>query len=110
MATLSAMTILATVGASSPDLLIGTLLPAGPGAASGSPAHQRAGAVIGEQLEQDRVRHPSVQDDDALDPLLERIETGLDLGDHAARNGDVGAQPARVIGRKLADQGLRLVE
>src|SRR5262245_40643876 len=48
---------------------------------------QRAGAVVGQQLEQDRVLDLAVDDDDALDALLDRIETGFNLRDHAAGNG-----------------------
>src|SRR5581483_4634788 len=54
--------------------------------------NQRAGAVVGEQLEQHRVRHLAVEDDDAFDAVLDRINAGLDLGDHAAGNGAVGDQ------------------
>ena len=64
--------------------------------------HQRAGAVVGEQFEQHRVRHLAVEDDDALDALLERVDAGLDLGDHAAGDGAVGDQLARVVDRQLA--------
>ena len=59
-----------------------------------SAVHQRAGAVVGEQLEQHRVRHLAVEDDDAFDALFERVDAGLDLGDHAAGNGAVGDQRA----------------
>src|SRR5258708_6197911 len=41
------------------------------------PRHQRAGAVVGEELQQHRVLHAAVEDDDAFDALLERIEAGL---------------------------------
>src|SRR5262249_49771880 len=71
---------------------------------------QRAGTLIGEQLEQDRVLHLAVDDDDALHALLERIDAGLDLWDHAARNRAVGDQLARVLDREIGDQLLRLVE
>ena len=68
---------------------------------------QRAGAVVGEQFEQHRVRHLAVEDDDALDALLERVDAGLDLRDHAAGDGAVGDQPARVVDRQFLDQLLR---
>src|SRR3569833_3911940 len=45
---------------------------------------QRAGALVGEQLEQHRVRHLAVEDDNTLHALLARVDAGLDLGNHAA--------------------------
>src|SRR5580700_9205725 len=51
-----------------------------------SAADQRAGAVVGEQLEQHRVRHLAVKDHDAFDALLEGGDACLYLWDHAARN------------------------
>src|SRR5580698_9301639 len=71
---------------------------------------QRAGAEFGKQFEQHRVRHLAIKDDDAFDPLLQRIDAGFDLRDHAARNGAVGDQPPRIVDRQLLDQHLRLVE
>ena len=56
------------------------------------------------------MRHASVEDDDALDALFERIETGLDLRDHAAGNRAVGDQLAHLGNRELFDQVLVLVE
>ena len=53
---------------------------------------QRAGAVVGEELEEHGVRRLAVEDDDALDALAERLEAGLDLRDHAAMHGAVGDQ------------------
>src|SRR5262245_12400787 len=72
--------------------------------------HQRAGAVVGEKLEQHGMRHPPIEDDDAFDAGLEGIETGLDFGNHAARNGAVGDQAAGIVGGELLDQLFRLVE
>src|SRR5436190_1050119 len=46
-------------------------------------SHQRAGAVVGEQLQQHGVRHLAVEDDHALDARFEGVDAGLDLGDHA---------------------------
>ena len=45
---------------------------------------QRARAVVGEQLEQHRVRHLAVEDDDALDALFERV---LTLSNHGRARG-----------------------
>ena len=53
---------------------------------------QRAGAVFGEQLDQHHMRRLAVEDDHALDAILQRLEAGLDLGDHAARDRAVGDQ------------------
>src|SRR6266487_54862 len=64
---------------------------------SASLVDQRAGALIGEQFEQDRVPHLAVDDHDALYALLQRIDAGLDFRDHAARNGAVGDQFARIL-------------
>src|ERR1700742_3480614 len=60
---------------------------------------QRAGALIREQLKQYRMLHLAVDDDDALHALLQRVDAGLDLRDHAAGNGAVGDQLARVLDR-----------
>jgi hypothetical protein len=62
--------------------------------ATRSNGDQRAGAVVGEQFQQHRVRRLAVEDDDALDAALERVDAGLDLGDHAAGDGAVGDQRA----------------
>src|ERR1044071_4911140 len=72
--------------------------------------NQCARTVVGEQFEQHRVRHTGVEDHHAFDTLLERIEAGLDLGDHAAGNRAVGDQLSHVRRRHLLDQLLRLVE
>src|SRR5580704_18700387 len=57
-------------------------------------ADQGAGA-LGEQLEQDRVRHPSIEDDRPLGAVVDGVEAGLDLRDHATRDRPVDDQPAR---------------
>jgi len=54
---------------------------------------QRAGAELGEQFEQDRVRHLAVEDHHAFDAALERVDAGFDFGNHAAGNGAVGNTP-----------------
>ena len=58
--------------------------------------HQGTDAVIGQQLKQHRMRHLAVEDDDTLDPLIERVDACLHLRDHAAGNGPVGNELARV--------------
>ena len=44
------------------------------------------------------------------DALLERVDAGFDLRDHAAGNGAVGDQLARILHRQFRNQLLRLVE
>src|SRR5215510_12680474 len=48
------------------------------------PMNQCSSAVIGQQLEQDRMLHLAIQDDDGLDAGVEGIEACLYLRDHAA--------------------------
>ncbi len=55
-----------------------------------SPHHQCSRTVVGEELEQHGVRHTAVENDNALDPRVERVKAGLELGDHAARDDAVG--------------------
>ena len=57
---------------------------------------QRAGTDLGEELQQHGMGGLAVQDDHALDAALDRLDAGLDLGDHAA--GD----------RAVLDQRMRL--
>ncbi len=45
---------------------------------------QGACAVLGEEFELHCVRRLAIEDDDALDAPLDRLDAGLDLGDHAA--------------------------
>src|ERR1700728_1446085 len=77
---------------------------------SGSAVNERAGAELGEQFEQHRMRHLAVQDNHTFDALFERVDAGFDLRDHAAGNGAVGNQPPRIVDRKLLDQRLRFIE
>ena len=39
--------------------------------------HQRADAMVGQEFEQHRVRHLAVEDDDALDAAVERVDACL---------------------------------
>src|ERR1700744_5473197 len=68
---------------------------------------QRTRALIREQLQQYRMLHLAVDDDDALHALLQRIDAGLDLRDHAAGDGAVGDQLAGILDRQLRNQLLR---
>src|SRR5690348_12228730 len=54
--------------------------------------HHSSDAGLGEDLEQQRMRHPAVHDDRRLDARIHRVDAVLDLGDHAARDGAVGDQ------------------
>ncbi len=56
------------------------------------------------------MRGLAVDDHHALHALFERVDAGLDLRDHAAGNGAVGDQPARILDRQFRNQLLRLVE
>src|ERR1700735_2442702 len=76
----------------------------------GSIMNERTGAELGEQFEQDGVRHLAVEDHHAFDAAFERIDAGLDFGDHATGNSAVGDQPPRVVDRQFFDQRLRFVE
>src|ERR1700753_2853861 len=55
-----------------------------PRTAAMSACDQGAGAVVGQEFEQDDMRHLAVEDDDAVDATLQRVHAGLDLRDHAA--------------------------
>src|ERR1700747_2933842 len=52
----------------------------------GSAAEQSAGAELGKQIEQHRVLHLAVENDNGFDAALERIDAGLDLGNHSSGN------------------------
>ena len=71
---------------------------------------QRPGAMFGEELQQHRVCRFAVQDDDAFDAALDRLDAGLDLGDHATRNGPIGDQRLGLRHRQLVYQLLILVQ
>src|SRR5579863_7831951 len=77
---------------------------------NGSVVNKRAGTELGEQLQQHGVRNLAIEDDDAFDATLQRVDAGLYLGDHAAGNRAVSDQAARIVGRELFDQLFRLVE
>src|SRR6516225_11278312 len=65
---------------------------------------------VGKQLEEDGVRHPPVEDYRRLDPSVERLEAGLDLGNHAARDDALGDQPPCALHGDFRDQPLVCVE
>src|SRR5436190_20837024 len=65
---------------------------------------QGAGAEIGEELEQHRMRHLAIENHHALNPGVERIDTGLHLWNHAAGDGALGNKAAGVGHRELLDQ------
>lgn len=56
------------------------------------------------------MRHPPVQDNGGVDALIDRLQAGLDLGDHAARRRAVGDQPAGLGGGQARDQPLFLIQ
>src|ERR1700736_221891 len=60
--------------------------------------------AFGEQLEQNRVPHPAIDDDPRLDPADDRVETGFDFGDHAAIDDAFSSELPRPRGGELRDQ------
>ena len=71
---------------------------------------QRAGAMLGEQFEQHRMRHLAVDDHNGLDAFRDHVEAALDLGDHAAGNRAVVDQFLRFGRCQRLDQLSLLVE
>src|SRR6185437_5072835 len=72
-------------------------------------ANQRSRA-LGEQFQQNGMRHAAIDDDRSLDAALDGVETGLDLRDHPARDRAVGDELACGLDRELGYQLLLLVE
>ena len=63
------------------------------------------GATVGEQLQQDGVRHAAINDDSLVDALINCVGHAADLGDHAARD-DAGGLVALDLGDlHLGDEG-----
>ncbi len=56
------------------------------------------------------MRGLAVEADDALDAALDRLDAGLDLGDHAPRDGAVGDHRLGLGNRQFVDQLPVLVE
>src|SRR5580693_6675847 len=71
---------------------------------------QRSSAIIGQELDQHRMGDLAVQDDDPFDASLQRIDAGLDFGNHAARDRAVGDQAANVVDPQFLDEVSVLVE
>src|SRR6185369_5871225 len=67
-------------------------------------------AALGEDLEQQGVRDPPVQDGRRLDPAIHRVDAVLDLGDHAARDGAVDDQRPRPLDRHFRNELAVLVQ
>src|SRR5271154_1469315 len=77
----------------------------------GSLSHNQCSrAIIGQELDQHRVRDFPVQDHDALDAALKRVDAGLDLGDHAAGDRAVRDESADVVDPEFLDELPVLVE
>lgn len=45
--------------------------------------NQGSGTTFGKQFQQNCMRHFAVQNDDTFDTLVERVDTGLNLRNHA---------------------------
>src|SRR5579872_6519141 len=71
---------------------------------------ERSRAVIGEQLDQHCMGNLAVKDHYALDAPLQRIDAGLDLGDHAAGDRAVGDERADVVDLEFLDELAAVVE
>src|SRR5271166_5658072 len=68
------------------------------------------GAVVGQELDQHRMRDFAIENDDALDAPLDRIDASLNFRNHAACDRAVGDQAADVADPQFLDQILVLVE
>src|SRR3984957_1898004 len=71
---------------------------------------ERARAIVCQEFDQHRMRDLAVQDHDAFDAPLKRIDAGLDLGNHAAGDRAVGDQATNVVDAQFLDETLVLVE
>src|SRR6516162_9088453 len=58
---------------------------------------ERARAIVGQELDQHRVGNLAVQDDDAFDASLQRIDASLDLRDHTSGDRAVGDESADAV-------------
>src|SRR2546425_6709507 len=67
-------------------------------------------ALAREQLEQDRVRDPAVDDVGLRGPALERPQRRLDLRQHPARDHPGRHEPLGLLATQRADQPLLAVE
>ena len=63
------------------------------------------GATVGEQLQQDGVRHAAINDDSLVDALIDRVGHAADLGDHAARDNAGGLVALDLGDLHLGDEG-----
>src|SRR3954453_16084836 len=75
-----------------------------------SACDQRAGAVIGQQFHEHGMRRLAVKNDDTLDALLDCIDAGLDLRNHAAGDRAVGDQLADIVEPELLQDIAVLIE
>ena len=63
------------------------------------------GATVGEQLQQDGVRHAAINDDSLVDALIDSVGHTADLGDHAARDNAGGLVALDLGDLHLGDKG-----
>ena len=73
-------------------------------------ADHRADAGVGEDLEQQDVCDPPVEDVGAAHSVAHRLDAARDLRDHAAGDRAVGDQRVELVGGGLADQRRRVVD
>ncbi len=64
---------------------------------------ERAGAVFGEQFQQQDMRHTAVQDRGSPHTLFHRLDRGFQFWNHAARDGSVRHQLARLAHREARE-------
>ena len=67
-----------------------------------------ADALIGEDLQQQHVRHRPVEDVSPMDAVADRVDTARDLRDHPAADRSVLDQCLELVGRGLVDQTRRI--
>ena len=73
-------------------------------------SHHGADPFVGEDLQQQDVGDPAVEDVGAADAVAHGADAAGDLGDHAAGDRAVGDQRVELVGRRLADQARRVVD
>src|SRR3984957_12640089 len=67
-------------------------------------------AIVGQEFDQHRMGNLAVKDHDAFDAPLQRVNAGLDLGDHAAGDRAVGDESANVVDPQFLDEPVVFIE
>ena len=66
--------------------------------------------MVGEQFDQQRMMHASVDDVRETNALLDRVGAGLELGDHALADARAFNPPAQLGGGQAVDQARLVVD